>query len=713
VTAKRSALIVATSEYKDPRLATLEGPGHDADALRTVLANKEIGGFDVRLALNSRVDTLRRTLETFFADRARDDLLLVHFSGHGLKDDDGQLYLAAADTQLDRLLSTGIDAVWVNRLMNRCRSERIALFLDCCFAGAFTRGMARRVGADTAGVKEQFTGSGLFVITASDAMQYSFEGGQQVGQPPEPSPFTKALVDGLLSGEADRNEDGEVSINELFDFLEDRIRETSPSQTPTKSAFNQVGDWVIARSTRLPSVRLLPEGLQAQLKSDNPLDRIGALIDLRDLIEGPERRIAGAAMQALQRLAADDSRRVAATAQRLLEEEGSKPRKATRAARHPAIKVVAEAASATLQAEPIKRQATIKTPKPVERPAATNADTAMPPVHPEPASRPPASVAPTAPPVLASQAPAGLVEAEPSHRPSMVPSHPAGGKFRAPALVQGAPVAVGAEPPSPPVRGRLMSLGRWARSLKRPVSPMVRVGATATLAIVTILAFVGIATQLPNRPTVAIGRASGGGPPTAMTTAVPAANTTVRPPEVAPDMLVATSELRAGADQVGAGGNRLVDLNGRFTMLIRNGGDVAVVDGFQRVLWHSGTKGADHITMQDDGNLVVYSSAGLGLWDTGARGHGAYWLVLQVDGNLVLHPPGSPTALWNSQSDGGCVGSWCGACLYHCSQSMVEPHTWPATGEFATRRSRAVVLKDVGRQPSHSEAFSGDFPQVT
>jgi hypothetical protein len=346
--AKRSALIVATSQYKDPRLAPLEGPGRDAEGLRTVLANKEIGGFDVRLAINSRGDSLRRTLEAFFADRGRDDLLLVHFSGHGLKDDDGQLYLAAADTQIDRLLSTGIDAAWVNRLMNRCRSERIALFLDCCFAGAFTTGMARRAGVESAGVKDQFNGSGLFVIAASDAMQYSFEGGHQVGQPPEPSPFTKALVDGLRTGEADRNEDGEVSINELFDYLEDRVRESSPSQTPTKSAFNQVGDWVIARSTRQPSVRLLPEELQGNLKSDEPLDRFGALIDLRDLIEGPDSRLAEAALQALKRLTEDDSRRVAAAAKRLLDEETARPRSATRGSRRrvssPALAPTAEMA---------------------------------------------------------------------------------------------------------------------------------------------------------------------------------------------------------------------------------------------------------------------------------------------------------------------------------------------------------------------------------
>jgi hypothetical protein len=319
--AQRSALIVATSQYEDTRLSTLEGPALDAEALQGVLTDAEIGGFDVSLAVDSRVDALRRTLETFFADRGRDDLLLVHFSCHGLKDDDGQLYLAAADTQIDRLLSTGVDATWVNRLMSRCRSERIVLFLDCCFAGAFTAGVARRAGADTAGVKELFTGSGQFVIAASDAMQYSFESGHQVGEPPGPSAFTKALVEGLQTGEADRNEDGNISMNELYDYLEDRIRATSPSQTPTKSAFNQVGDWVIAHSTRVPSVRLLPDELQQLLRSEEPLDRFGALIDLRDLIEGGDPRLADAATQALRNLTTDDSRRVAAAAQRLLAEE--------------------------------------------------------------------------------------------------------------------------------------------------------------------------------------------------------------------------------------------------------------------------------------------------------------------------------------------------------------------------------------------------------
>ena len=325
---KRSALIVATGEYKDSRLPDLTAPAEDASALRAVLANPDIGAFDVKVALNSRVETLRRTLEAFFANRSRDDLLLVHFSGHGLKDDEGQLHLAAADTQLDRLLSTAVDADWVNRLMARSRSETIALFLDCCFAGAFTSSLTRRAAGDTAGVKDAFQGRGLFVIAASDAMQYSFEGGRQIGEPPAPSAFTKALVDGLATGEADRNEDGQVSINELFDFLEDRIHETSPSQTPTKSALNQVGDWMIARSTRQSGIRLLPETVRAHMTSDITHERVSVLFDLGKLLDDSDPRVAEAATEALRTLVNDDSLTVSTRAQSLLDDGAARPRPA-------------------------------------------------------------------------------------------------------------------------------------------------------------------------------------------------------------------------------------------------------------------------------------------------------------------------------------------------------------------------------------------------
>jgi hypothetical protein len=42
----RQALIIATSHYADPQLATLRSPGMDAAGLQEVLADRGIGDFD-------------------------------------------------------------------------------------------------------------------------------------------------------------------------------------------------------------------------------------------------------------------------------------------------------------------------------------------------------------------------------------------------------------------------------------------------------------------------------------------------------------------------------------------------------------------------------------------------------------------------------------------------------------------------------------------
>src|SRR5262245_60527181 len=46
-TGRRLALIVSADTYDDPKLKRLRSPAGDADALRHVLADPEIGGFDV------------------------------------------------------------------------------------------------------------------------------------------------------------------------------------------------------------------------------------------------------------------------------------------------------------------------------------------------------------------------------------------------------------------------------------------------------------------------------------------------------------------------------------------------------------------------------------------------------------------------------------------------------------------------------------------
>ncbi|WP_162181234.1 caspase family protein [Rhodococcus wratislaviensis] len=201
VAGRRSALIVACDNYQDSALQKLRAPTRDAEALTRVLQDPLIGGFDVRSLVNEPAHVVAEAVEEFFTDRGTEDLLLLHFSCHGVKDADGELYFAVANTKLRYLGATGVAADFVNRRMNRSRSRRIVLLLDCCYAGAFERGMTHRAGTGV-NVEEQLSGRGRAVITASSAMEYAFESGNLADVSSEgPSAFTGALVEGLASGE--------------------------------------------------------------------------------------------------------------------------------------------------------------------------------------------------------------------------------------------------------------------------------------------------------------------------------------------------------------------------------------------------------------------------------------------------------------------------------------------------------------------------------
>src|SRR5689334_3906600 len=107
---RRLALLVATDEYEDSGLRRLTTPAQDAEGLAAVLADPEIAGFEVRTLVNQPAQVVGRAIAQFYADSKRDDLTLLYFSGHGLKDDGGRLYLAMTDTERTNLRFTGLSA---------------------------------------------------------------------------------------------------------------------------------------------------------------------------------------------------------------------------------------------------------------------------------------------------------------------------------------------------------------------------------------------------------------------------------------------------------------------------------------------------------------------------------------------------------------------------------------------------------------------------
>ena len=153
------ALIIGNNQYNDPKLARLKTPAADAQALANVLSDQNIGSFDSVLSQVNRTEThVRRNISTFLSSKKLEDLVLVYFSGHGILDDRGRLFLALKDTQTRLLTATAIAATFISEEMDRCRSRRQILILDCCNSGAFARGTK---GAHKAVTAATFEGNGF------------------------------------------------------------------------------------------------------------------------------------------------------------------------------------------------------------------------------------------------------------------------------------------------------------------------------------------------------------------------------------------------------------------------------------------------------------------------------------------------------------------------------------------------------------------------
>ncbi|MBU0703362.1 MAG: SUMF1/EgtB/PvdO family nonheme iron enzyme, partial [Chloroflexi bacterium] len=319
----RLALIIANDEFDDPRLTRLATPGRDAEALAAVLRDPAIGGFDVTPLVNETMLDVRRAIARLYQQRKKGDLLLLYYSGHGIKDDYGDLYLATRNTELDYASATAIDAAFVRGQLDKSHSQRKVVILDCCHSGAFAPGAKSPIGG-SAGAQETLAGNGYgrVIITASNALEYAWEGNQLLCKPDDAalSLFTHFLVQGLQTGAADRDGDGQISLDELYGYIYEQVVTSGQArQTPQMSVYEGVGQIIIARNPHwVVKVADLPPELQQAIESPFEGIRAGAVDELARLLRDGDECRTLAARAALEHLVNDDSHRVVEAVARAL-----------------------------------------------------------------------------------------------------------------------------------------------------------------------------------------------------------------------------------------------------------------------------------------------------------------------------------------------------------------------------------------------------------
>ncbi|WP_328624438.1 type VII secretion protein EccCb [Streptomyces sp. NBC_00353] len=233
---RRIALLIATDGYVDPGLNQLRAPARGAGELEALLRDEAVGRFDfVRTLTNRPKEEIEGEIEALLSNRAPDDLILLYFACHGVRNDADLLFFATMGTDLSRPHTTAIRADLIHQLLDACDARTKIVLLDCCYSGLFHRGAP--MSSAPVDVEAALVGRGTFVITASTALEYAYESGQLIQDNARPvSRFTAAVNEGLSTGLADLDRDGVITPDELYTYVHDAvINQSGPEQTPTKS----------------------------------------------------------------------------------------------------------------------------------------------------------------------------------------------------------------------------------------------------------------------------------------------------------------------------------------------------------------------------------------------------------------------------------------------------------------------------------------------
>jgi hypothetical protein len=233
----RWAVVIGIGQYEHPSISQLRYAVADAEAVYEAL----IGPVGFRkehvLLITDRTErrptlkNIKWALGTFLARSAKkDDTVLIFFAGHGAPETDQRSlerdglakYLIPSDAEADDLYSSALPMDELQTIFGRIEAERVVAFLDTCYSGAAGGRTFQSRGTRAAGIDDLFLerltrSKGRAIITASRPSEVSIEL-SELGH----GIFTYYLVSGL-KGAADLNQDGVVTLQEVYEYVEAQV----------------------------------------------------------------------------------------------------------------------------------------------------------------------------------------------------------------------------------------------------------------------------------------------------------------------------------------------------------------------------------------------------------------------------------------------------------------------------------------------------------
>lgn len=227
---KKWAIFIANETFKDAQISPLDRSIDSATALREKLVTRYAVPEDQMLYCEDFVGVrLQKEIPDWLRQIPADAELYIYLSTRAFAETNKNVYLAAQDSNLEKIDETGIRFDWLIDQLDRCRTKQKLLLLDCTPMDSVSDDAQVSSEEMIEVVRSTHRGGyprSLYVLGATRKGQV----GTNIAETPL-SLFAESLVQGF-GGEADQGADNQIEITELADYVEKAVSQQSSSQRP-------------------------------------------------------------------------------------------------------------------------------------------------------------------------------------------------------------------------------------------------------------------------------------------------------------------------------------------------------------------------------------------------------------------------------------------------------------------------------------------------
>lgn len=223
----RHALLIGVQDYAGSgNMTPLACARADVDLMQSILTDAAFTDepYSVVTLKDAELSETMKTVGDFVAGVDRDDTTIIYFSGHGMRDSDGDLYLCTKDSLEDQLDNTAYPFETLSKSLKRRNLRKVLIILDCCYSGA--AGVKDTVTSKFNAVEEVGeNGTGTYVISSGGQTETSIEDKDK-----DYSLFTKVLAEGIRTGDADQNGNGVICVHEIARYVAREVPKRAAQQ---------------------------------------------------------------------------------------------------------------------------------------------------------------------------------------------------------------------------------------------------------------------------------------------------------------------------------------------------------------------------------------------------------------------------------------------------------------------------------------------------